>query len=115
MAAQLVTRLRCLAHHLPAKFVGSGRTPSGLGLGRPGPPQATALLRALSTHAQESFMSGSNSVYVEEMYRAWLKNRESVHKSWDVYFTAIESGQTEVRKRARTADNYFLSFWLPYP
>ncbi len=32
--------------------------------------------RALSTKPQESFMSGSNSVYVEEMYRAWLKDRE---------------------------------------
>jgi hypothetical protein len=32
--------------------------------------------RALSTNPQESFMSGSNSVYVEEMYRAWLKDRE---------------------------------------
>jgi len=95
MAAQLVTRLRHFAHRLPAKALGSGAGASS-GLARPVPPQAATLLRALSTHTQESFMSGSNSVYVEEMYRAWLKNKESVHKSWDVYFTAIESGQTEV-------------------
>lgn len=100
MAAQLVTRLRHFAHRLPAKVVGSGGTSSGLA--RPVRPQAAAtLLRALSTQTQESFMSGSNSVYVEEMYRAWLKNKESVHKSWDVYFTAIESGQTEVCRAAK--------------
>ena len=39
-------------------------------------PLPAVAARALSTHPQESFMSGSNSVYVEEMYRAWLKNRE---------------------------------------
>jgi 2-oxoglutarate dehydrogenase complex dehydrogenase (E1) component-like enzyme len=33
-------------------------------------------VRSFSTNPQESFMSGSNSVYVEEMYRAWLKNKE---------------------------------------
>lgn len=99
MAAQLVTRLRHFAHRLPAKALGSGGTSSS-GLARPVPPQAATLLRALSTHTQESFMSGSNSVYVEEMYRAWLENKESVHKSWDVYFTALESGQTEVRLEA---------------
>lgn len=33
-------------------------------------------IRPFSTNPQESFMSGSNSVYVEEMYRAWLKNKE---------------------------------------
>jgi len=93
MAAQLVARLLHFAHRLPMKALGSGT--SG-GIARPVPPQAATLLRALSTHSQESFMSGSNSVYVEEMYRAWLKNKESVHKSWDVYFTAIESGHTEV-------------------
>ena len=32
--------------------------------------------RAMSTSPQESFMSGSNSVYVEEMYRAWLQNHD---------------------------------------
>jgi hypothetical protein len=28
-----------------------------------------------------------------------LADNDSVHKSWDVYFTAIESGLTEVRSR----------------
>lgn len=30
--------------------------------------------------AQEPFLNGSSSVYVEEMYRSWLKDPGSVHK-----------------------------------
>jgi 2-oxoglutarate dehydrogenase, putative len=30
--------------------------------------------------AQEPFLNGSSSVYVEEMYKAWLKNPSSVHQ-----------------------------------
>lgn len=30
--------------------------------------------------AQEPFLNGSSSVYVEEMYRAWVKDPTSVHK-----------------------------------
>jgi len=40
----------------------------------------------------DTFMSGTNSVYVDEMYRAWKMNPQSVHKSWDAYFNALESG-----------------------
>lgn len=36
---------------------------------------AQTVARSFSTNPQESFMSGSNSVYVEEMYRAWLKDK----------------------------------------
>jgi 2-oxoglutarate dehydrogenase complex dehydrogenase (E1) component-like enzyme len=39
-------------------------------------PGVSQLWRAFSTHPQESFMSGSNSVYVEEMYRAWLSDKK---------------------------------------
>jgi hypothetical protein len=34
------------------------------------------LARGMSTNPLESFMSGSNSVYVEEMYRSWLKDHD---------------------------------------
>ena len=40
----------------------------------------------------ESFISGSNINYVEEMYRSWRNDKSSVHKSWDVYFTNVDSG-----------------------
>lgn len=36
--------------------------------------------------AQEPFLNGSSSIYVEEMYNAWLKDPNSVHKSWDTFF-----------------------------
>lgn len=32
------------------------------------------------------FLSGSSAVYIEELYQSWLKNPDSVHKSWDIYF-----------------------------
>lgn len=30
--------------------------------------------------AQEPFLNGSSSVYVEEMYKSWEKDPNSVHK-----------------------------------
>eukprot|EP00124_Ichthyophonus_hoferi_P002173 Ihof_evm3s138 gene=Ihof_evmTU3s138 len=43
-------------------------------------------------HPQESFLSGSNGVYADEMYKAWKSDANSVHKSWNAYFTALENG-----------------------
>ncbi|CAM9336087.1 unnamed protein product, partial [Phaeothamnion confervicola] len=53
-----------------------------------------AVARALSSAATspDTFMQGSNSLYVEEMYHAWRKDPSSVHKSWDVYFQAMDRG-----------------------
>lgn len=42
--------------------------------------------------AAEPFLSGSSSVYVEEMYSSWQKDPSSVHKSWDVYFRQVSQG-----------------------
>ena len=46
------------------------------------PPPASAL-------AQESFLSGSNSAYVDEMFDAWSRDPSSVHASWDAYFRGV--------------------------
>ena len=46
------------------------------------PPPASAL-------AQESFLSGSNSAYVDEMFDSWSRDPASVHASWDAYFRGI--------------------------
>ena len=58
-------------------------------------------------HPAESFLTGTNNTYVEEMYRAWTQNPNrwvqnididrvlkisSVHKSWDVYFRQVNAG-----------------------
>jgi len=36
--------------------------------------------------AQESFLTGTSSSYVEDMYEAWCYDPKSVHASWDAYF-----------------------------
>eukprot|EP00118_Oscarella_pearsei_P028876 m.3177 g.3177 ORF g.3177 m.3177 type:complete len:996 (+) comp9096_c0_seq1:289-3276(+) len=45
-----------------------------------------------TSHAAESFLNGSSSSYIEEMYESWLKDPTSVHKSWDVHFRLVTSG-----------------------
>ncbi|KAG1652721.1 2-oxoglutarate dehydrogenase, mitochondrial [Nymphon striatum] len=42
--------------------------------------------------AQESFLNGSSSSYVEEMYNNWLRDPASVHSSWDAFFRNAKSG-----------------------
>ena len=42
--------------------------------------------------AQEPFLNGNSSVYVEEMYLAWKQDPNSVHKSWDAFFKASAAG-----------------------
>ena len=47
----------------------------------PPPPTAAA--------ASESFLNGSNSAYVDEMFDSWSRDPTSVHASWDAYFRGI--------------------------
>lgn len=39
-----------------------------------------------------SFLSGSNSVYVDSMYSAWQRDPNSVHASWQAYFASVAAG-----------------------
>lgn len=34
----------------------------------------------------DSFLQGSNSAYIDQMYVSWRADPASVHKSWDAYF-----------------------------
>jgi 2-oxoglutarate dehydrogenase E1 component len=34
----------------------------------------------------KTFLNGSSTNYIEEVYQAWLNDPKSVHKSWDIYF-----------------------------
>lgn len=45
-------------------------------------------------------MSGSNGVYIDEMFKAWKSNPDSVHKSWDIYF---RTGQFQVPPSSQTS------------
>ncbi|CAH3174419.1 unnamed protein product [Porites evermanni] len=42
--------------------------------------------------AQEPFLNGSSSNYVEEMYLSWKEDPKSVHRSWDAYFRQVQNG-----------------------
>jgi 2-oxoglutarate dehydrogenase complex dehydrogenase (E1) component-like enzyme len=47
---------------------------------------------SMATSTQESFLSGTNSVYAEQMYEQWRKDPSSVHASWRIYFQNLEGG-----------------------
>ena len=53
---------------------------------------APPCLKYVTKAAQEPFLNGSSSVYVEEMYLAWKQDPKSVHKSWDAFFKASAAG-----------------------
>jgi len=70
-------------------------------------PKANALSRNISTtikNAQvatssnrvdlkaEPFLSGSSSIYIEQMYENWQRDPQSVHASWAAYFSNVENG-----------------------
>lgn len=42
--------------------------------------------------SSDSFLGGTNSVYLEQMYELWTKDKNSVHPSWNAYFTNISNG-----------------------
>lgn len=52
--------------------------------------------------AAEPFLNGSSSSYLEEMYSAWQKDPNSVHKSWDVYFRNTARGASSAYIRPPT-------------
>ena len=60
------------------------------------------LTRPLSAkpHPYESFLSGTSSNYVDDMYHAWKASPAAVHASWDAVFKRMEAdarpGQTFV-------------------
>jgi len=41
---------------------------------------------------QEQFLSGTNSVYMEQLYEMWREDKKSVMAEWDVYFENVEEG-----------------------
>ena len=59
---------------------------------------------AAAAAAAESFLSGSSSIYVEEMYESWRADPKSVHKSWDAYFRQVDS----VGCRSRSMQDVFV-------
>ena len=58
-------------------------------------PSSLSMTKFLfSTKAQEAetFLTGSTSLYAEQMYDMYLENPDSVHPSWKKYFDNLEQG-----------------------
>ena len=54
---------------------------------------ATAAAKKPEVQAfNESFLSGSNSAYIERIFEDWIQDKTSVHSSWDAYFTNVLKG-----------------------
>ena len=76
----------------------------------------TASYFSTESHPASSFLSGTNSIYVEEMYRLWSSDPTSVHSSWNVFFStntfqpnaAIQSnvGGADVLQSSENATGY---------
>lgn len=47
--------------------------------------------RAFANHA-DNFANGTNAAYAEQMYEQWRIDPQSVHASWNAYFTNLEGG-----------------------
>ncbi|KAF5340795.1 hypothetical protein D9611_007381 [Ephemerocybe angulata] len=60
--------------------------------------QAAAAVSHARTYAAQApspndpFANGTNTYYVDEMYRLWKQDPKAVHASWDIYFSGMEKG-----------------------
>ena len=55
-------------------------------------PFVRTLATAAAPSPNDPFANGTNTYYVEEMYRLWRQDPKSVHASWDVYFSGMDKG-----------------------
>lgn len=53
---------------------------------------ATATDAVKPPSSNDSFATGNNAYYAEEMYRLWKEDPASVHPSWNVYFSGMSKG-----------------------
>lgn len=49
-------------------------------------------LATVAPSANDLFANGTNTYYVEEMYKHWKLDSTSVHASWDAYFSGLDKG-----------------------
>lgn len=53
---------------------------------------ASSVRHYASPSTSDSFANGTNTYYVEEMYRNWKEDPKSVHVSWQTYFKGLDGG-----------------------
>ncbi|GLB41140.1 putative 2-oxoglutarate dehydrogenase complex E1 component mitochondrial precursor [Lyophyllum shimeji] len=72
------------------------RFPGAYRSARPLPSQILAPHRLYATAKPPSpndpFANGTNAYYADQMYRRWKEDPQSVHASWDAYFSGLEKG-----------------------
>ena len=86
--------LRAAARRVVANGAASWRGAVGRAREGGAPTTRSPLLggaRAFSVE-NESFLTGTSSVYMEEMYVTWKNDPSAVHASWDVYFRQVRFG-----------------------
>lgn len=54
--------------------------------------RASRSLASVAPSPNDAFANGTNTYYVEEMYRHWREDPKSVHASWDAYFSGMDKG-----------------------
>ena len=56
---------------------------------------------------QQSFLSGPNTAFIENLYARYLKDSSSVDPDWQAYFSGLEENATEALKEIEGAS------WAP--
>jgi 2-oxoglutarate dehydrogenase E1 component len=75
---------------LTRRVIGRLITGSRTILTQPSRKLAVAATQTPSTN--DPFANGTNAYYADEMYRLWKQDPNSVHSSWNVYFTGLDKG-----------------------
>ena len=69
------------------------------------------LCKIPSRGQSDSFYSGTNAIYIENLHERWLKDPSSVHASWQAFFSATEKGVSS--RNAFTAPDFSKSELQP--
>ena len=59
---------------------------------------ARSLSAVSKVHENETFLTGSSSLYAEQMYENYVADRNSVHETWRKYFDDLEGGKSYEEK-----------------
>ncbi|KAJ2810890.1 2-oxoglutarate dehydrogenase E1 component, partial [Coemansia sp. 'formosensis'] len=80
------------AHRAAAYPLASALSAAGRLSGLRTKSTAAAATTTGEPHPSESFLSGSVTPYIEDMYEAYIRDPESVHASWRSYFKNVDNG-----------------------
>lgn len=99
-----------LARRLVGRFAAASRSRGPHSLSQYAARSLASLSQGPS--ANDIFANGTNAYYADEMYRLWKQDPQSVHPSWNVYFSGLERGLTSSEAFKPPP---MLTTHLPYP